>query len=160
MEDATENNPPDDRLKSKPKSKTVTWFTVIVLFTLALAIFLFKNFKTVVVSGVSMKPTFRNGQRVLVSHAYWLIGPIKRNDIVVVNDIGAPGYIIKRVKFMGGDTVEPLLAPADHLLTDPPYVVPEGYIYLLGDNSFQSEDSRKFGPVPLSSVLGKVVTKP
>jgi signal peptidase I len=142
------------------RKRTVTGFTVLVLFMLAFAIFCYKNFKTVVVSGISMVPTFKDGQRVLVSHAYWLVGPIRRKDIVVLRDSGPTGYIIKRVYRMGGDKVDWENAPESHRLTDPPFVVPDGELYVLGDNRLRSEDSRKFGPVPLGDVLGKVVVRP
>jgi hypothetical protein len=36
-------------------------------------------------------------------------------------------------------------------------LVPEGHIWVLGDNEARSRDSRLFGPVPLSDVKGKVV---
>ena len=32
--------------------------------------------------------------------------------------------------------------------------VPDGYVYLMGDNRDESQDSRKFGPVPLTDVVG------
>ena len=36
-------------------------------------------------------------------------------------------------------------------------IVPEGHVWVLGDNPAQSRDSRWFGPVPLSDVTGKIV---
>jgi signal peptidase I len=34
-------------------------------------------------------------------------------------------------------------------------VVPEGYVYVLGDHRSNSSDSRVFGPVPVQNVVGK-----
>lgn len=39
--------------------------------------------------------------------------------------------------------------PFEHLL------VPEGYVFLLGDNRFGSHDSRQFGPVPVAYLMGR-----
>jgi signal peptidase I len=38
-----------------------------------------------------------------------------------------------------------------------PIVVPRGYFFVLGDNRGESDDSRDWGPVPQSSIVGKVV---
>ena len=38
-----------------------------------------------------------------------------------------------------------------------PDVVPPGEVYLLGDNRFDSIDSRNFGTVPADAVVGRVV---
>ncbi len=142
----------------KGKKRAITGFGVFLGFTLIFAIFFFLNFKTIQVSGISMVPTFKNGQRVLVSKAYWLIGPIKDGDIVVVKDPGGPGDIIKRVYKMSGENIEVPYRPEALVLDiNKPYNVPDGYIYLLGDNRNYSEDSRKFGAVPIEKVVGKVL---
>ncbi|MCL2402680.1 MAG: signal peptidase I [Coriobacteriia bacterium] len=41
-----------------------------------------------------------------------------------------------------------------HAAIEYPFVVPDGYIFVLGDNRERSSDSRAFGPVPISEVKG------
>jgi signal peptidase I len=128
-----------------------------MLLVLAFAIFAYLNFKTVEVQGRSMFPTFRTGQRVLVSKAYWLVGPIRDNDVVVLTDTGPTGYIIKRVMWSGGEKVDWKWVPDNYRLELGALTVPPGFIYVLGDNRPESEDSRKFGPRDLKDVIGKVI---
>jgi len=137
------------------RKRHITEFGVLMLVVLAFTVYLFFTLKTVVVSGDSMLPTFKNGQRLLTSRAYWLVGAIKEKDIVVVKDKTPNGYIIKRVYKLGGGKVEWALAPENTPLG--PFTVPAGTAYVLGDNREVSEDSRRFGPIPLDQIIGKVV---
>jgi len=146
---------------SRGKKRAFTGFGVAMLAVLFCTVFFYFNFKTVQVSGISMEPTYRSGQRVLVSKAYWLIGPIQRKDIVVLKDTGPTGFMIKRVYRMAGEAItDASYLPEKHRLSDGPYLVPEGTLFVVGDNMPNSEDSRKFGEVPLEDVLGKVVVLP
>ena len=104
-----------------------------------------------------MQPTLKDHQRVLVSKAYWLIGKIRDDDIVVLPDPHGPGEIIKRVKWMSGEDVPWQWRPDSAPVNDKKYLVPDGCVYLLGDNRNYSEDSRKFGFVDMSKIIGKVV---
>ena len=141
------------------RKRAITGFGVTLLFLLAFAIYFQFTFKTVVVSGDSMLPTLKNGRRVLTSKAYWLVGPIKHKDIVVIRDDGPTGFIIKRVYKMAGEVVEWSLVPDTVDFREGEFKVPEGHVYILGDNRAVSEDSRRFGPVPLDSIIGKVVIR-
>jgi len=142
----------------KGKKRAITGFGVFLGFTLIFAIFFYLNFTTIQVSGISMAKTLKNGQRVLVSKAYWLVGSIKDQDIVVIKDPEGPGDIIKRVIWMAGEEVD-----VDHrpegipLNPNGKYIVPEDCIYVMGDNRPMSEDSRKFGPVSTDKIVGKVI---
>lgn len=104
-----------------------------------------------------MVPTLRNGDRVVASSAYWLVGPIRQGDIVVIRGALRGEYMIKRVHRLAGQVVDWQNVPDSWLLTRGEYRVPSGCIYVLGDNSEISEDSRKYGPIPMDRVLGKVV---
>ncbi len=129
----------------------------MLLGILALAIFWRQNFQTVIVSGPSMETTYNNGDRLLACRAYWLIGAIAKKDIVVVRT-GDESYIIKRVNGLPGDKIDLKVWPKSWPITKGDYIVPEGKLYVLGDNLPVSEDSRVFGPVDQKDVLGKIVT--
>ncbi|MBX3117631.1 MAG: signal peptidase I [Fimbriimonadaceae bacterium] len=144
-------------MNPKPRKRMFTGFGVVLLGILALAIFWRQNFQTVVVSGPSMEITYTSGDKLLACRAYWLIGAIGRKDIVVVRT-GDNAYIIKRVKGLPGDRIDLLNAPKDWPISKGDFIVPEGKLYILGDNTTMSEDSRAFGPVDSSDVLGKIVT--
>jgi signal peptidase I len=144
----------------KRKQAAFTGFGLTLLLLFAFALFLNLNFHSVIVDGQSMLPTLTPGQRVMVSKAYWLVGDISDKDIVVIRDPTANGFIIKRVFRMGGETVPVDKWPEFRHLEDGPYTVPDGEVYVLGDNLLESEDSRKFGPIGVDKIIGKVVVRP
>lgn len=132
------------------------------LLTALLAVFLFLvfffyNFQTVLVDGHSMEPTLKDKQRILVCKALWLVGAPKKGDIVVVRGDVPGDYLVKRVYATEGQQVDYAYQPENYDFSLGKYVVPEGHVYVLGDNLSMSEDSREFGPVPLTKILGKVV---
>ena len=128
-------------------------FVALVAILAGLSFF-FYNFQFVIVSGNSMLPTLYTEQRILVCKALWAIGPPRKGDIVVVDT--EDGFIVKRVAYLAGDEVPPEKRPFDWPL-EPNLVVPEGMVYVLGDNHRESEDSRVFGPVKADRIVGKAV---
>ena len=146
--------------QQKRKKVMVTGFTALLLFMLAFTIFFKQSFETIEVSGDSMLPSLEPGDRLLISKAYWLVGDIQHKDIVVINNEETGEVIIKRVYYLAGEEVDLMVAPfgINYDLTEGPYVVPDGYVYVIGDNIYQSEDSRKFGPFPVEWIRGKVVS--
>ncbi len=157
VDQAPESDAASEQKRKVPSRKAVIWtgFGGFLMFLLAVSIFFWLSFTTVEVQGNSMEPTLDQGQRLLVSKAYWLVGPIKENDIVVIKK--PDEVIIKRVYKMAGETVDLAQVPETWDITRGKYVVPEGTIYVLGDNRDVSEDSRQDGPFPIKDVLGKVV---
>lgn len=121
------------------------------------ALFVWKTFKVVEVSGESMLPTFHTGERVTVSDAYWLFGKIRDGDIVVLKEPRDGTYIIKRVYKMGGEQVDYVNSPKGWSFKNGKFVVPANSVFVLGDNRPKSDDSRDFGPIPMSQILGKVI---
>lgn len=119
----------------------------------------------------SMSPTLAEGSTVLVDRVSPHLGSPDRQDLVLFTT--ADGPVIKRVVGVGGDTVamedsvlivngEPVDEPyVDEVTLDGVFyhevVVPEGYVFVLGDNRFDSVDSRNYGPVPVSAVQGRVM---
>lgn len=130
---------------------------VPLLGALLFLVFFFYNFQTVTVKGHSMEPTLRDNQRILVCKALWLVGQPKRGDIVVIRGDRKGEYLVKRVAATGGEFVDYEIQPFEYDFTQGKFKVPEGYVYVIGDNLAASEDSRAFGPVPLERILGKVV---
>ena len=80
--------------------------------------------------------------------------------MVVIKTDGATGYIIKRIYRLGNQLVDAWDDPQFWKVTQGAYRVPSGMAFVLGDNYPVSEDSRKFGPVPLNRIVGKVVQLP
>ena len=100
--------------------------------------------RRVEVVGDSMAPSLLAGDRLLVLRA----APIRRGDVVALRDPRDPGRVlVKRVAATPGGAVT---CDGEVLRAGPGWVV-------LGDNLPASTDSRTFGAVPRSSLLGRCV---
>jgi signal peptidase I len=143
-------------------------------------------FQTFYIPSSSMVPTLGVYDRILVQKAFFTWRDVREGDIVVfthppLDHCPGPqeGDLVKRVIALPGQTIyssgnsiyvngrllaEPYLPHYDPLgppITDAgsqhPYRVPPGEFYVLGDNRADSCDSRYWGPVKGSSMVGKVV---
>lgn len=128
-------------------------FWLITIFG-ALALFFVMYFRVVIVEGHSMEPTYQHGQRLLMTSAYWLFGKIEKGDVVVIRTPEGV-LLIKRVVALPGEEVpEAYWGPTT---AQQGTRVPEGHIYVVGDNLERSEDSRTRGFISLRWVEGKIV---
>jgi signal peptidase I len=77
--------------------------------------------------------------------------------------IGLPGDRVEgrngNVYVNGALLVEPYLRPDVRTLNLPPTTVPKGQLFVMGDNRTGSSDSRVFGPIPQSTVVGRAFVK-
>ncbi len=133
----------------------------------------------------SMEPTLHgcagcNDDHVLVDKLSYRAHSVRRRDIVVFErprgDFAPEKVLIKRVVAVGGDRValrggdvylngrvqvEPYVNkrcgahPTRPLTTRSTWRVPDGDVFVLGDNRCDSNDSRAFGPIPASTVVGR-----
>ena len=77
---------------------------------------------------------------------------LKSGDIVVFRSPTSPKTLLcKRVEAIAGDSVRHGFISHQ--------VVPRGHLWLEGDNTNHSTDSRQFGAIPIGLVLGRAVLK-
>jgi signal peptidase I len=134
---------------------------LVVVATIATAVVLLRRRLVVVhVTGESMEPALREGQRVLVRRAG--VDAVKRGDLVVfalasvrLELLGDPPWMVKRAVALAGDPIphESLPPSLDVERTH----VPEGRLVVRGDNTTRSFDSRQAGFIDGSALLGVVI---
>lgn len=156
-----------------------------IVFALVIKAFIVQAFY--IPSG-SMEPTLDIQDRVLVNKLSYKLHDVNRGDIVVferVEDAADEQIkdLIKRVIALPGEKLvvqDGNVYVDDHRLTEPylpagtvtstvsapfkctvsePCVVPEGSVWVMGDNRGNSRDSRWFGPVPKSKIVGRAALR-
>ena len=173
-----------DRYSSSRQSQGVLscyeWVEEILAAVVVVVLVFTFLFRVVTVSGTSMYPNYHDGDRLVVTNTFGQ--PLEQGDVVVVvNVLDEP--IIKRViategqevdidfntgtVYIDGEALDETQfglengitietgAPLER--TSFPATVPEGHIFVLGDNRLVSEDSRytAVGMVDVRNVLGK-----
>lgn len=126
----------------------------------------------------TMEPTIMKGDRILIDKAAYKSTEPSRGDIIVfLYPEDTTRSFMKRLIAIGGETVEikggdvyvngALVQNSqikniyyynrgEYAQEGKKVTVPEGNVYVLGDNSASSHDSRYWGFVPRNNILGKV----
>jgi signal peptidase I len=149
--------------------------TLDILETLVISALLFLAINAVSarirVDGFSMEPSLHSGEFVIVNKLAYINGSPKRGDVIVFHFPRDPQQeYIKRVIGLAGDEVvvsngtvrvngEVLDEP--YILQSPAYSgswqVPEGQLFVMGDNRNNSSDSHNWGTLELDYVVGKAL---
>lgn len=153
--------------KAKQAAKSLMPYAAAVLLP---ALLFSTVLASVRISGSSMLPGLHDGDLILcVRHS----AP-ERGDVVVLDAGGKT--LVKRVVAMAGDTVslgadgllvngepvqEPYVMPGEHGAEFGETAVPDGCVFVLGDNRAASKDSRdgSIGFVAMADIIGRMVWK-
>ena len=159
------------------------WAEELVFAVVIIALVFTFVCRIITVDGTSMQPNYNHGDRVLVTGMAF---GIEQGDVVVVTNV-LEEPIIKRViategqtvdidretktVYVDGEAVDETAFGLSNHITDLPYAsfevlefpqtVPEGCVFVLGDNRSVSEDSRyqRVGMIDRRNILGKAVLR-
>jgi signal peptidase I len=127
--------------------------------------------ETVTIGSGSMAPTLQRGDTALIDKITLRVRDPRREDLVAFHNPQDGRLTVKRVVGVAGDSVElrdAVLFVNGSAVDEPevdldsddgtyygPMTVPADAVFVMGDNRGSSIDSRAFGPVPLSALVGR-----
>jgi signal peptidase I len=163
-------SPPPRQVKRRPPLwREIAETLLLALVAFALLRLVVQNYR---VEGSSMEPTLHQGQFLVVNKLAYHLGSLQRGDIVVFRYPHDPNRsFIKRVIGLPGDQLEivdgelridgsPLVEPyidQQSLYPYPPTTIEADQVFVLGDNRNNSSDSRRWGGLPVSHIIGKAL---
>ncbi|GGF80490.1 signal peptidase I [Paenibacillus albidus] len=169
----------------KPKNEVLEWIKAIAIALVLVILIRWLLFKPFIVDGPSMQPNFHTGERVIVNEILYDIRSPQRGEVIVFHVPSEGRDFIKRVIGVAGDTVkvegdvvtvngEPVSETYIQGAIDQAHnnnslynnknfpnedfadaTVPEGHVFVMGDNRSDSTDSRMIGYVPLDDIVGR-----
>ncbi len=167
--------------RRRRRNRSIVEWALVLLIALLVA-FGMRTFvvQTFWIPSGSMEPTLNVNDRVIVDKLSYHLHAVHRGDIIVFGkppgEVLGPGIndLVKRVIGLPGETIsgendqvyingKPLAEPwlPKGVVTGefPPVHIPQGYYFVMGDNRGDSTDSRVFGPIAGSLIVGRVVLR-
>lgn len=166
------------------KSEILAWIKTLIIA--AVVVFVLRHFFITpsIVEGDSMEPSLQDGDRIIISK----VGKIERYDEIAFHAPDSNNNYVKRVIGLPGDEIrmkedtlyingepveEPYLKEAKASLPETfqftrdftlqevagAKQVPEGHLFVLGDNRSISKDSRYFGFISEKAIIGDVTIR-
>jgi signal peptidase I len=178
--DQAPSRPPHTRIPRRGGRWVIEW--AVVLVVAVVVAFGIRTFavQTFFIPSASMEPTLMIGDRILVDKISYHLHDVHRGDIVVFatppGEDAGPNVkdLVKRVIGLPGETIssaggmvvingtplkEPWLVPGTVTTGITTQKIPAGEYFVMGDNRSDSQDSRFFGPIHGSLIVGRVVVK-
>ena len=170
-------SPPAKPKRSSGLRSLIEWGVILAIALIGAVVIRTVLFQAFYIPSASMEPTLQIHDRILVNKISYDLHPIHRGDIVVFKKSALRGIsgpvndLVKRVIGLPGDTLQSTFD--GHILVNgkqlnEPYLprntpsynltlltVPAHHYFVMGDNRTDSADSRVFGPIDKSLIVGR-----
>lgn len=156
-------------MQSKVVKEIFDWIKCIVIAGIIAFLIHTFLFAIVIVDGASMETTLYDSERLILNKLSYNIGDIERGDIIVFHAtqkddyikraIGLPGEKIEYKNnqlFINDDLIDETYLGEVYTNDFGPIIIPQDYVFAMGDNRTNSTDSRIIGPISVEQITGEV----
>ncbi|MEA2826395.1 MAG: signal peptidase [Actinomycetota bacterium] len=158
----------------------LVWLLLAAVVLTAVVLVKFHGAEPFSITSPSMEPSLRPGDRVVVDKVRYRLGDPRRGDVVVFDKPAPAGgsaeakKLVQRVIAVPGDEIEARdgIVYLNGKVLDESYLrrgtvttdiarqrILEDRFWVMGDSREMSEDSRLFGPIPESLILGRAIVR-
>jgi signal peptidase I len=177
MSQPVENRPPWWQVMAIGRNPRTTLVRLAVTLVLVLVGFPM-SIQPILVQGISMQPTYRDGQRRFLNKLAYRFAPPQRGDVIGIREAGKQVLLLKRVVGLPGESLrivqgtvlingepleEPYLLPPTNGVRNPaPWNLQEVRLgqdehYVIGDNRSMRQTDHYFGIVERERIVGRLI---